>query len=167
MDALKCLKTRRSVRTFTDQTVSKEIIEDILECGRWTPSGINHQPWKVFVISNPELKAKIADCTHYSNIILQAPHLFVIYLDQTKGYNYVKNVQSMGAFFENILLAIHAHDLGGVWLGEIYNQKDQVDEAMGVSDSKWEFMGAIAFGHPEKAGKSTRDPLDHIIIDWR
>ena len=40
----------------------------------------------------------------------------------------MKDVQGVAAAMENILLAIHLIGLGGVWLGEILNQKEMVDK---------------------------------------
>ena len=73
MDALTCLKTRRSIRQFTEDPISDEIITEILKCGRWSPSGINHQPWKVYVIRDQELKNALAGYTDSGNIIMSAP----------------------------------------------------------------------------------------------
>ena len=94
---------------------------------------------------------------------MSAPGLFVIYLDKSSGYNYTKSVQSIGAFFENLLLAIHALGLGGVWLGQIYNRKEDVDTIMNVNDESSEFMGAIAFGVPAEEGNSDRKPLEEFV----
>jgi nitroreductase len=87
----------------------------------------------------------------------------VIFLDTSSGYNYVKSVQSIGAFFENLLLAIHALGLGGVWLGQIYNQKEKVNEILNITDENLEFMGAIAFGKPAEEGSSERKSLDSFV----
>ncbi len=165
MDIFEAIRERRSIRKFTEQKVSRDKIEKILEYGRWAPSGLNHQPWKVIVVENEDLQQKVAECTHYDEIILAAPGLFVILLDKTNTYSYVKNVQSIGAFFQNLLLGIHAEGLGGVWLGEIYNQKDDVHNILGIDDEKWEFMGAISFGHPNEEGESNRKSLDEIA-EW-
>jgi nitroreductase len=158
MDAITCLKTRRSVRRFTVEPVSNDAITEILECGRWAPSGLNHQPWRVIVVKNLEIKQRLAKCTTYGGIINAAPCVFAIFLDVSKKYSYVKNVQGMGEFFENLLLSIHAMGLGGVWLGQIYENKTKVHEVLGVTDSNREFMGAIAFGHPAEEGSSDRGP---------
>ena len=50
MDAIECLKSRRSVRKFKKQQIPKDLILEILECGRLAPSGVNYQPWKIFVV---------------------------------------------------------------------------------------------------------------------
>ncbi|NNC54933.1 MAG: nitroreductase [Pseudomonadales bacterium] len=50
------IQQRGSVRAYTDQPVSREIIEDILERARWVPSNGNLQPWKVHVLSGDKKK---------------------------------------------------------------------------------------------------------------
>jgi nitroreductase len=43
--------TRRSVRAFSDQPVSREDIESILDTARFSASGMNVQPWRVHVVT--------------------------------------------------------------------------------------------------------------------
>jgi len=149
MDAILCLKSRRSIRDFESDPIPLDMLLEILECGRWAPSGLNHQPWKIYVIRDSQLKNRLSTCTECAEIIQKAPCVFAIFLDQTETYNYTKNVQSIGALFENLLLAIHALGLGGVWLGQIYNNKEDVHGILEIKDSKLEFMGCIAFGYPK------------------
>lgn len=47
---------RRSVRKYTDERVSEEDLELILESGRQAPSGENAQPWRFVVIRDKESK---------------------------------------------------------------------------------------------------------------
>lgn len=49
MDVLEAIKSRKSIRAFTDQPVPKETIEQILEIAQRAPSGTNTQPWHVYV----------------------------------------------------------------------------------------------------------------------
>ena len=73
---------------------------------------------------------------------------------------------------QNLLLGIHAQeDLGGVWIGEILNRKEEVNEIFKFPTDKFELMGIIAIGHIDearekvKAKERTRRPLDEFI-DW-
>lgn len=50
---------RRSVRHFSDESVPKEVIDNILKVAISAPSGANKQPWTFCVISNLEMKKKI------------------------------------------------------------------------------------------------------------
>ena len=62
MDVITALKTRKSVRAFTDKKVSTKTIEQILKSSGYAPSGVNAQPWKVAVLtgeSKQNLSAKM------------------------------------------------------------------------------------------------------------
>ncbi len=49
MDVLEAIKTRKSIRAFTEQPVAKETVRKILEAAQRAPSGTNTQPWHVYV----------------------------------------------------------------------------------------------------------------------
>ncbi len=50
---------RRSVRDFSDRSVPKEVIENIIQTASTAPSGAHKQPWNFCAVSNPILKTKI------------------------------------------------------------------------------------------------------------
>lgn len=60
MDVLQAIKTRKSIRAFTDQPVAQETVEQILEIAQRSPSGTNTQPWHVYVCAG-EVKQAITD----------------------------------------------------------------------------------------------------------
>ena len=53
------MKTRHSVRDFSDRPVARAVIEDCIRAAGTAPSGANHQPWHFVAIAAPELKARI------------------------------------------------------------------------------------------------------------
>ena len=55
------VRTRRTVRDFSDTPVPREIIENCLRAAGTAPSGANRQPWHFAVVSDPELKHKIRE----------------------------------------------------------------------------------------------------------
>ncbi|MDD5680217.1 MAG: nitroreductase family protein [Candidatus Omnitrophica bacterium] len=55
------IKNRRSRRAFLDRSIPAEIIEEILEAGRYAPSALNKQPWKFIVIANKEVIRQLSD----------------------------------------------------------------------------------------------------------
>ncbi|MCH7613191.1 MAG: nitroreductase family protein [Candidatus Marinimicrobia bacterium] len=59
LDFLELMKSRRSVRDFSDKPVPKDIIENIIKTAASAPSGANKQPWKFVVVENPEIKKQI------------------------------------------------------------------------------------------------------------
>jgi nitroreductase len=54
------IRARISVRAYTGQPVSADIIRDILNVARWAPSGGNVQPWKVIAVAGAERDAVVA-----------------------------------------------------------------------------------------------------------
>ena len=55
-DLLKIIKTRRSIRRYKEKDVPDELLENIIEAGRWSPSGDNGQPWRFIIVRDPETK---------------------------------------------------------------------------------------------------------------
>jgi nitroreductase len=53
------MEGRRTVREFSSEPVSLEVIENIIMAASTAPSGANKQPWTFCVITNPELKSQI------------------------------------------------------------------------------------------------------------
>ena len=53
-----CIKGRRSVRAYTEEIVSKEQIETVLEAGIWAPTGMHREPWRFIVIEDKKLIGK-------------------------------------------------------------------------------------------------------------
>ena len=63
-----------------------------------------------------------------------------------------------------MLLAIHSMGLGGVWLGEILENKEKVNKVLEAPDS-YELMAVVALGHPvDKKRLSERKELDQLIF---
>ena len=56
---LATISGRRSVRAFLDRPVSRGKVEEILAIASRAPSGSNHQPWRVHVLSGPA-KARLS-----------------------------------------------------------------------------------------------------------
>jgi len=50
---------RRSVREFSDQPISLEVVENIIKTASTAPSGAHKQPWTFCIVKNPEIKKQI------------------------------------------------------------------------------------------------------------
>ena len=55
MNVLEAIQGRISTRAYLDKPVSRETIRKILDTARWSPSGVNTQPWKVAVVQGEAL----------------------------------------------------------------------------------------------------------------
>jgi len=120
-------------------------------------------------VIHPTVKRMLAELSNYGGIIDSAYVDFVIFLDIDKGSERVKDIQALGAFIQNILLAIESKGLGAVWIGEILKNKDQVNEIFKLPTEKFELMCVIAMGVIEEPmiekneKERNRNPLDDII----
>ncbi len=163
MDILKVLKARRSVRKFKKKAVSEKIILEILEAGRWAPSGLNNQPWK-FMVLEKEAKDSLAEYTKYSVVVKSADKLIVVFFDKEDSYNRDKDLMAIGACVENMLLFIHTKGLGACWLGEILNQKEKVHKRLATSENL-ELAAVLALGYSlGSSGVTRRKRLKDLII---
>ncbi|MBN3041101.1 MAG: nitroreductase [Candidatus Omnitrophica bacterium] len=163
MDLMPIIKKRRSVRRFKNKEICPELIENILQAGRWAPSGLNNQPWK-FMVLEGENKDALCKFTHCQSIIKSAEKLIAVFLNKKTSYNYQKDLMAIGASIENMLLYIHCQGLGACWLGEILNQRKKVHKFLKLG-STLELEAVIALGYPlAKTKTSRRKPLKDLMI---
>jgi nitroreductase len=67
MDFYEVVAKRRSVRKFMEKPIPEEVLIKVLEAGRWAPSAGNSQPWHFIIITDANVKGKIAKiCTEFS-----------------------------------------------------------------------------------------------------
>ncbi len=57
MDALECIRTRMSIRSYRKDPVPRDVFERIVEIARWSPSYKNTQPWEVVIVSGKKKEA--------------------------------------------------------------------------------------------------------------
>jgi len=165
-NVLKALFQRRSIRAFTSEPVDRESVETILEAGRWAPSGLNNQPWRFMVLfAGDPRQEELARCTRYGQIVRNARVLIPVCIDKASMYSATKDHQSIGACMQNMLLAVHALGLGGVWLGEILNREEPVLEALGLDGNAHGLMAVLALGHPAEEGRSDRKALSELLLE--
>jgi nitroreductase len=55
MDVFEAVTSRRAVRGFKDEPVSREVLERVLSAAAWSPSGSNIQPWNTYVLTGAPL----------------------------------------------------------------------------------------------------------------
>ena len=125
MEAYEAILTRRSIRAYTDQPISEELIHKLLVAAMSAPSAGNGQPWQFVVITERAVLDALSDLLPFGKMLKQAP-LAITVCGDTKGSARESYwVQDCSAATENLLLAAHALGLGGVWLG-VHPREDRV-----------------------------------------
>lgn len=162
-DILQAIKGRRSIRTYTKDIPPDNLINAVIEAGRWAPSGLNNQPWRFVIIRDTAKISAIAGFTKYFATVRSAPVLIVVFLDAERSYNRDKDLQAIGACIQNMLLAIGSLGLGACWLGEILNKRLQVSKYIGVPDT-FELMAVLSIGYPKsKKPQASRIAASKLI----
>jgi nitroreductase len=77
MNLLDALNWRYATKRMNGKPVPQEKIETIVEAARLAPSSMGLQPYALFVIDNPEVKAKLQPAAYNQPQILEASHLLV------------------------------------------------------------------------------------------
>ncbi|MDA8083349.1 MAG: nitroreductase [Nitrospiraceae bacterium] len=166
MDLLDVIRSRRSVRKFSADPVPEELIEKILEAGRWAPSGLNNQPWRFAVVTNRETVTAISKLTHYSKVVLASQVLIPVFLDTEKSYHREKDIQAIGACLQNMLLEAHSLGLGAVWLGEIIRSGAEIRSLLHLLDSL-DLMAVLAIGYPDEQPRPTKRKAPEELLVYK
>lgn len=122
MDAI---LSRRSIRKYTTKPVPDQLVKEVLEAAMSAPSAGNEQPWHFIVITDRQILDEIPKYHPYSHMVREAPVAILVccdlQLDKHDGFW----VQDCAAATENLLVAVQAQGLGGVWLG-VYPREQRI-----------------------------------------
>jgi nitroreductase len=158
MDAITALKTRHSVRAFENRPIPKEILEDIVDCGRLAASAINIQPWEFVVVTTPEMLGQVAGATDHGKFIARAAACIAVLTQSTKYY-----LEDGSAATENMLVAAHAHGVGACWVaGDKKAYAPEVCRILGAPE-EYKLVSLIALGYPAEDSHKPKRPLSDVL----
>lgn len=129
-EAYKNIISRRSVRSFTGESIDRETLNLVLEAGISAPSAVNKQPWEIFVIEDKKTLEEISNLENfYVKMAKSAGAAIIVCGNLEKALPQPAQeywVQDASAATENILLAANALGLGAVWTG-VYPTLDRAE----------------------------------------
>jgi len=157
------IKRRRSVRRFDGAKIPDEHMEQILEAGRWAPSGANAQPWRFIVVTRKETVATVSDMCYYklfkSRHVGEAGAVVIICADHDAGsQTYTLDAAISGT---NMTLMATSLGIGSCWIGAFEEQN--LKSMLHIPESL-KIIALIAFGYEVgKASIPPRLPLSSIV----
>lgn len=164
MDLEEAIKTRRSIRKFSEQKISNEILEKIIEAGNYAPSHCNTQGWKFILVDDPAIKSRIFYAGG-SPVIKNSPYGILVCYDvsTSDNFEYCDWIQSSSAAMQNMLLCLHNLGLGGCWVCHLPAKKT-LKKILGIK-SGYQPVAYLAFGYPLAAPASIprRNQIDNIM----
>lgn len=152
MDAMKCLLERRSIRKYTKELVPEEVLCQILEAGKYAPSGMGLQGTMMVVTQNPELVAKLSRLNaevmgSKADPFYGAPTVIIVFADSEVGTFVENGSLVMG----NLMNAAYALGVDSCWIHrarEVFSGEEgkKLKEEWGVPGS-YEGIGHCILGY--------------------
>ena len=164
MDALQAILSRRSIRAYTDELVSAEMIETLLRAAMAAPSAGNQQPWRFVVATERGMLDAMAETTPYGRMLKAAPLAITVCAAVGDLKHPTMWQQDCSAAVENILVAVNALGLGACWLG-FWPKMERVAplKAVLALPEGIEPLAVLAIGHPaEEKPPSERFDADKV-----
>ena len=172
-ETIQTLLSRRSVRKYTEEKVSREDLELILECGLYAPSGRNHQLVRFTAIEKREVLDDLIAivCSEFRdmaivegqywngtierarsnpdyNFSFQAPLLIIV----TAPAGWPNGMADSANALQNLHVAAAALGLGACWVNQLHWLTDndvlrRYLQQYGIREDE-EIYGSMVFGHP-------------------
>lgn len=180
------IKSRRSTRKYLDRPVPDELLAQVIEAGRYAPSGSNRQAAHLIVIENREVLDRLRDLAVAGFLKMEeTPDTYrslanAIRRSRAGGYVFHYNAPVVilaankkgagnryadtGCVLENMMLMANALDLGSCWLNQLrWLSEDPelvaYERSLGMKEDE-EICGALALGYPDTPdGLPLRTPL--------
>jgi nitroreductase len=167
MDINEAILSRRSIRKYTGEDVSEEILKELLRAGMSAPSAHNEQPWHFIVIRDRGILEKVTKLHPYAAMLREAPVAIAVCADLKLADFEAWWIQDCSAAAENILLAAHGQGLGAVWLG-VHPRDERARDIQALLGLPEDIkpLCLISIGHPaEKKTREDRYKPDRVHHD--
>jgi len=180
MDFIDVINTRKSVRSFSDEKIPEEFLQEMFSAAQLAPSFQNRQCWRYIVVRDKKTRSELALKSGFLGkvnfFIKDAPVIIVACADTSKSgtVNDQKYyLVDLAISFQQMMLAAWNRGIGSCWLAA-FNDKS-VRKILGIPD-KIRVVAMSPFGYPKDkasfyakavktfAGSKKRVDLDKIIM---
>jgi nitroreductase len=154
MSSYELMLSRRSIRQFKPDLVSRDILEKLVNSARLAPSGANLQPLEFVVIDDEELRRQLFPCLRWAAYIIPEgnpkpgcePTAYVVILvnvDVRKsGFE-----RDVGAAVENMILTAWEESIGSCWIGNA--DLNRIQEMLYIPEN-YRVDSVLALGYPDE-----------------
>ena len=119
-ETMKTILERRSIRSFSNESISEDILKDLANAAMHAPSGMCRKTWKFTVVSNKEIIEKL---TRVIEKVLDRPGydmykpaaLIIPSNECDSKYGREDNACAL----QNIFLAAQSYGVGSVWINQL------------------------------------------------
>jgi nitroreductase len=158
MDAIEAIKTRRSIRAFTDSPIPRQTLEDLIDCARLAPCAMNNQQWAFVVVTDAKRRAELARAVGHAPQIATVPACIAVVCQDQPFY-----VEDGSAAAMNIMLAARAHGLGTCWIAvDKQPYARQIAAILNVPDDHHVVL-LLTLGYPAEDPSPQKKPLSAVL----
>ena len=159
MDALEAMKTRRSVRKYEHRPVPRELLEEIVACGRMAATARNVQPWAFVVATEPARLKALAEATGVNGpFIADAGACVVVLCEETKYF-----LEDGSAAVQNLLVAARARGLGSCWIAGDKKPYAEAVRALVGAPASHRLIALVPVGWPAEQPQPPKKPLADVL----
>lgn len=144
------IKTRRSIRKYSDKEVEDEKIDKVLRAAMQAAgSRMGSEPWEFIVVKDKNTIKKLSEMSPNAKLIGGCNVAIVLLANMERVHYPEVWQQDMAACAENLLLEASYLDLGAVWIGTapIQERMDYLSELFGLGENIRPF-NIISIGYP-------------------
>ena len=161
MDVFQCIRSRRTVRSYRPDPISREVLHKILQAGRWAPSSSNTQKWNFIAVQNRETLATLGKIATHGTFIGQAPLVIALVMD-----NAPRPQLDAGRALQQMELMAWSQGVGMCFVGVREAEQQQAVKQLLSIPEAMELITLLPFGYPGEAPKSKgtpRTPMEEIV----
>jgi nitroreductase len=177
-DVQTLFRSQRAIRTFTNEEVPDDLVNQVLTAAIHGPSGSNTQPWHFIVVRDPTVKHAISEVYEEARAagptpsaggarqpLAAAPVLIVACVNTpASGRAGLQTGASIYPSVQNLLLAARALGLGSCLTTLHRRRKTRIHEILGIPD-QIETAAIIPLGWPDRDyGPNRRPPLAQFVM---
>jgi nitroreductase len=167
MTMLEAIAKRCSVRSYTDEPVSEDDLQQILEAALSAPSAVNVRPWHIVVVTDADKRGRLSHAGPYAGFCAQSPVVLAFCADTDKQPHWW--IEDSCAALENALIQAAALGLGTCWIGIREGEggpgperQDVVRETLGIPENIG-VLAIVSLGHPSgETVSKPAGPMDAI-----
>ena len=181
-NTIKQLYARKSIREFQNREISDEDKAVILEAAVMAPTAGNQQMYTILDITDPVLKARLAESCDHQPFIARAKMVLIFCADWRKWYDAFADagctprhpgagdmllaVSDANIAAQNAVVAAESLGIGSCYIGDIMENCEMHREMLGLPE--YVFPAAmLVFGYPTEKqierAKPQRVPMKHIV----
>ena len=159
MSVLDLILNRRSIRRYEAKDIPEDVMKQILEAGRQSPSAVNKQPIHFMIVKDHELAKKFSNLP-FNSFIKDAPAVVVGCADIKSLLTGKWAVVDATIAIQNMVIAAWALGVGSCWIGAFDEKK--VKESLKVPD-KWKVVALLTLGYPaEQPTPRKKKPIEEL-----